>query len=156
MISWVLPKWRERGTRWELVTARWRGQWLRERERTTEEGESWMGKRKRWLVCVYLRLRDCCFLFTQTDPNAAELDTVLCALVCVDDSGVVGATELEVEKTHSVSVRVTKSLENQWVQHFDIIRTTLETWTGLGMEPITFVHSLIRQFWIQLTDFLSC
>lgn len=54
-----------------IVTTRWRGCL---RESTTEE-----------VVCVHLRLEECCSLFTQADPDAAELDTVLCVEVCVPD-----------------------------------------------------------------------
>lgn len=54
-----------------------------------------MDGKGRELVCAWLRFgKCCCSLFTQADPDAAELDTVPCECVglCVftDNSG--GAT----------------------------------------------------------------
>lgn len=53
-----------------------------ERESTTEE-----------VVCVHLRLEECCSLFTQADPDAADLDTVLCVEVCVPECMCVPGSE---------------------------------------------------------------
>lgn len=61
-------------------------------------------KKEREVVCVYVRLGECCSLFTQADPDAAELDTALCqercVCVCVDD---------QVKELKSQSQRQTKS-----------------------------------------------
>lgn len=61
-------------------------------ERVWHSRNKWMDGKGRELVCAWLRFgKCCCSLFTQADPDAAELDTVPCGCVglCVftDNSG---------------------------------------------------------------------
>lgn len=57
---------------------------LRESATEEEEMEGWGGgKGERGCLCLP-QTGECCALFTQADPDAAELDTVLVSPVCVE------------------------------------------------------------------------